>query len=148
MNSREPEKTSQTLWDILHEEHKKGVQEAEKYIAWYEHHRMWKRNASRLLRALSIIAVAVGTLCPLIDAASPSTTIRIGQWGYVAFALAAAFVGGDRFFGVSSSWMRFTSARMELERVLTEFTFDWKLLTAEIPEETLQGLHGPRLISP
>jgi len=94
---------------------------SEKYIQWYEKYRKGKRVASRLFRGLAIAAVAVGTLCPLIDAALKSPSWAFGQWGYVAFALAAAFVGADKFFGVSSSWMRFMLASLDLDRARKEF---------------------------
>jgi hypothetical protein len=139
MSTQENNKTQQELWDILNREYEQVVQEADGYIRWYERNRMWKRNASRFFRALSIIAVAVGTLCPLIDAAYPSTSRIFGQWGYVAFALAAAFVGADRFFGLSSSWMRYMIARLELDRALKEFHFEWTRLTAEIKDKPLSS---------
>jgi hypothetical protein len=137
MGTQENKKTEQDLWEMLNREYEKASKEAEGYIYWYERNRMWKRSASRLFRALSIVAVAIGTLCPLIDAAYPSTPRNFGQWGYVAFALAAAFVGADRFFGLSSSWMRYMVARLELDRALKEFRFEWTRLTAELQGKPL-----------
>jgi hypothetical protein len=132
MNSQENTNPTQDLWAILNQEYQQAIAEAQQYLQWYEKYRKGRRNASRLLRGLAIAAVAVGTLCPLIDAAWKSPKYALGQWGYVAFALAAAFVGADKFFGVSSSWMRFMLASLDLERARKEFQLNWTMLTAEL----------------
>lgn len=132
MNSQENTDPTQDLWGLSEQKYQEAVAEAQKYIQWYEKYRRNQRIASQLLRGLAILAVAVGTLCPLLDAALKSTVWVLGQWGYVAFALAAAFVGADKFFGVSSSWMRFMLASLDLERALKEFQVTWMILTAEL----------------
>lgn len=123
---------TQDLWAILNQAYQQGIAEAQQYLQWYEQYRTGKRRALRLFRGLAIAAVAVGTLCPLIDAALKSPVYALGQWGYVAFALAAAFVGADKFFGLSSSWMRFMLAMLDLKRALKEFRLNWTMLTAEL----------------
>jgi hypothetical protein len=45
----------------------------------------------------------------------------MGQLGYVMLALAAACVGFDHFFGLSTGWMRFMVTEMSLQQVLAEF---------------------------
>ncbi|MGH2815611.1 MAG: SLATT domain-containing protein, partial [Actinomycetota bacterium] len=46
-------------------------------------------------------------------------------WGYVLLALAAACIGFDRFFGVSSGWMRAMTTAQALERRLEQLQYDW-----------------------
>jgi len=79
--------------------------------------------------------VAVGALCPLIDAtriffdyANPPGRFVLGQWGYVFLAAAAAVIGFDFYFGHSSGWMRFITTQISIERALKEFQYDWVIL--------------------
>ena len=78
-----------------------------------------KRIWSRGLRLLAILLVTAGALQPLLDAAAlgPSRT----AWGYVLLALAAACIGFDRFFGLSSGWRR----SMTCAQALEQLQYDW-----------------------
>jgi SMODS and SLOG-associating 2TM effector domain 2 len=79
-------------------------------IDWYLQDKRGKRIWSRGLRLLVILLVTAGGLQPLLDAAAPGPSRT--AWGYVLLAQAAACIGFDRFFGVSSGWMRaMTTAR-------------------------------------
>ena len=71
---------------------------------WYLQDKRGKRIWSRGLRLLAILLVTAGALQPLLDAAAPGPSRT--AWGYVLLALAAACIGLDRFFGLSSGWMR------------------------------------------
>jgi hypothetical protein len=90
---------------------------------WYLADKRGKRIWSRGLRLLAILLVTVGGLQPLLDAAAPGTGRT--AWGYVLLALAAACVGFDRFFGVSSGWMRSMTTAQALERRLELLQYDW-----------------------
>jgi hypothetical protein len=54
----------------------------------------------------------------------------------VAFATAAALVLADKFFGLSSGWMRFIKTQITLERALTEFRCDWVMLLSKLPAQS------------
>ena len=90
---------------------------------WYLADKRGKRIWSRGLRLLAILLVTAGGLQPLLDAAAPGTGRT--AWGYVLLALAAACVGFDRFFGVSSGWMRSMTSAQALERRLELLQYDW-----------------------
>lgn len=94
-------------------------------ISWYRGKIKPRRIASQSLRAISIILGFAGTLAPLLQALDLFDNIALGQWGYIAFALAAALLLFDRFFGLSSSWMRFIATQMALETILKELQFEW-----------------------
>ena len=68
---------------------------------WYLQDKRGKRIWSRGLRLLAILLVTAGALQPLLDAAAPGPSRT--AWGYVLLALAAACIGFDRFFGLSSA---------------------------------------------
>jgi conflict system pore-forming effector with SLATT domain len=90
---------------------------------WYLADKRGKRSWSRGLRLVAILLVIAGGLQPLLDAAAPGAGRT--AWGYVLLALAAACIGFDRFFGLSSGWMRSMTCAQALERRLGQLQFDW-----------------------
>ena len=66
--------------------------------------------------------VIAGGICPLVDGIGG---LDFGRFGYVLLALAGGLFILDKSFGFSSSWMRFTSAEMELRQALDAFKVDW-----------------------
>jgi hypothetical protein len=111
-----------------------AVQNAQGQIDWYAKKRQPKKRGSQWLRTLAILLAAIGALCPLLDAATPNeggVLSQLGQWGYVSIALAAAVVGYDKFFGLSSGWMRYMVTELSLQRTLREFQYDWNILYAQ-----------------
>ena len=92
-------------------------------IDWYLADKRGKRSWSRGLRLLAILLVTAGGLQPLLDAAAPGPSRT--AWGYVLLALAAACIGFDRFFGLSSGWMRSMTCAQALERRLEQLQYDW-----------------------
>jgi len=92
-------------------------------IDWYLADKRGKRSWSRGLRLLAILLVTAGALQPLLDAAAPGPSRT--AWGYVLLAMAAACIGFDRFFGLSSGWMRSMTCAQALERRLEQLQYDW-----------------------
>lgn len=117
--------------ESLEEAYGWAVESARAQIAWYVQKRQPKKRGSQWFRGSSIALAAIGGLFPLIDAAIPDSQLMLGQWGYVAIALAAALVLYDRFFGLSSGWMRYMVTELSLQRTLREFQYDWDILIAQ-----------------
>jgi SMODS and SLOG-associating 2TM effector domain 2 len=92
-------------------------------VDWYLADKRGKRVWSRGLRLLAIALVTAGALQPLLDAAAPGPSRT--AWGYVLLAMGAACIGFDRFFGVSSGWMRSMTTARALERRLEQLQYDW-----------------------
>ena len=92
-------------------------------IDWYLADKRGKRSWPRGLRLLAILLVTAGALQPLLDAAAPGPSRT--AWGYVLLAMAAACIGFDRFFGLSSGWMRSMTCAQALERRLEQLQYDW-----------------------
>lgn len=112
--------------------HQWATKKTQDQIEWYESRRKSKRAGSQWLRTLSIFFAAIGALCPLFDATNiVSDKILLGQWGYISIALAAAIVGYDRYFGLSTGWMRYVVTQLSIEKVLAEFQYDWIILIAQ-----------------
>ena len=99
---------------------------------WYLRNKIWPRRLSRLLRFLAILFGVLGGLAPLVAGTtlfgdgSPALS-GANQWGYILIALAAASLVFDRYFGFSSSWMRYMTAQMALQRALEKFQLSWGL---------------------
>ncbi|MEU6535759.1 SLATT domain-containing protein [Streptomyces sp. NPDC047000] len=91
--------------------------------AWYLADRVWKRRFARLLRGGAAVGTVVGAALPLLD-----LTGLVGgtaPWGYLALLTAGACVAGDRFFGVTSGWMRNVATAQAVQRRLQMLQFDW-----------------------
>jgi SMODS and SLOG-associating 2TM effector domain 2 len=129
--------TSFPKWDknepneSLEEAYEWAIEHARSQIAWYQESRRPKKLGSQWFRGLAIALAAIGGLFPLVDAATQGSEMALGQWGYVVIALAAALVLYDRFFGLSSGWMRYMLTELSLQRTLREFQYDWNILVAQ-----------------
>ena len=117
---------------------KDAIKLSEKERNWYVRHAQKKKITSKSLRVLAIIFIGLGTLCPLIESTRVlDGVLELSRWGYVAFGIGGLFIGYDKFFGMSSGWIRYTLAIMEMNKATTQFDFDWKIKLAEIDEEEL-----------
>ncbi|MFI7452297.1 SLATT domain-containing protein [Nonomuraea sp. NPDC049714] len=92
-------------------------------INWYLWKKTIKSRWSRILRASAIVLAVAGGVTPLLHAASPG--LIASGWGYVALALSAGCVLFDRYFGYTSSWMRYMRAQARLHRVLVTAQAQW-----------------------
>jgi conflict system pore-forming effector with SLATT domain len=104
---------------------------------WYLLDKRGKRIWSRGLRLLAILLVTVGALQPLLDAAAPGQGRT--AWGYVLLAVAAACIGLDRFFGLSSGWMRSMTTAQALQRRLEQLQYEWAAECARGASRTVDG---------
>lgn len=121
----------QALFDIT-------LKQGEAAIEWYQDNIRPNRAASRILRSLAIILASLGALLPLVIAAISrfrGSEVRLvdAQWGYIAFAAAAACVAADKFYGFSTGWIRFMKTQLALERALSDLRYDWIVLVATLP---------------
>ncbi|MFE9001792.1 SLATT domain-containing protein [Streptomyces sp. NPDC007875] len=90
---------------------------------WYLAERVWKRRTARVLRVGAAVAAVVAGVLPLLDL---NGALDGGAgWGALALLLAAACVGGDRFFGLTSGWMRDVATAQAVHRRLEALQFDW-----------------------
>ncbi|MFR9798597.1 SLATT domain-containing protein [Streptomyces sp. MS06] len=91
--------------------------------AWYLDDRVWKRRGACVLRTGAAVGAVSGAALPLLDL----TGVLGGGavWGYLALLLAVACVGADRFFGVTSGWIRDVATAQAVQRRLQALQFDW-----------------------
>ncbi|MEV0253121.1 SLATT domain-containing protein [Streptomyces sp. NPDC050732] len=90
---------------------------------WYLVDRGRKRRAARLLRAGAALGAMGAGVLPLLDlavVAGPGAS-----WGFVSLLAGVACVGCDRFFGLTSGWMRDVATAQAVQRRLQVLQFDW-----------------------
>lgn len=90
---------------------------------WYLTERVWKRRIARALRVGAAVTGVVGAILPLLDL---NGVLGGGAgWGCLMLLIAAACVGCDRFFGLTSGWMRDVATAQAVQRRLEALQFDW-----------------------
>ncbi|HCA86986.1 MAG TPA: hypothetical protein DEQ61_16755 [Streptomyces sp.] len=90
---------------------------------WYLADRLWKRRGARGLRTGAALLATGGFSLPLME-----LTGLVGSgagWGCLALIGAAACVVCDRFFGLTSGWMRDVATSQAVQRRLEALQFDW-----------------------
>ncbi|MEU2600291.1 SLATT domain-containing protein [Streptomyces hirsutus] len=105
--------------------------------AWYLADRSWKRRCARVLRTGAAAGAASGAALPLLDLTG--ATDGVAPWGYMALLFAVVCVAADRFFGVTSGWMRDVATAQAVQRRLQAFQFDW---ASECVREVLGPTEG------
>ncbi|MFD9320176.1 SLATT domain-containing protein [Streptomyces sp. NPDC057456] len=91
--------------------------------AWYLADRVWKRRVARALRTGAAAGAVCAAALPLLDLAR--VLGGAAPWGYLALLLAVACVAVDRFFGVTSGWIRDVATAQAVQRRLQVLQFDW-----------------------
>ncbi|GAB2863615.1 SLATT domain-containing protein [Streptomyces deserti] len=91
--------------------------------AWYLADRVWKRRGARALRCGAALGAVAGAALPLLDLTG--VVGGVAPWGYLALLMGVACVAGDRFFGVTSGWIRDVATAQAVQRRLQALQFDW-----------------------
>ncbi|MFD7707308.1 SLATT domain-containing protein [Streptomyces sp. NPDC059786] len=91
--------------------------------SYYLADRAWKRRGARALRAGAAAGAFAGAALPLLDLTGVIS--GVAAWGYLSLLLGVACVAGDRFFGLTSGWMRDVATAQAVQRRLQVLQFDW-----------------------
>ncbi|MGW1211418.1 SLATT domain-containing protein [Streptomyces sp. NPDC002499] len=107
----------------LHELYRWVERGALETASWYLADRVWKRRGARALRAGAATGAVTAAALPLLDltGALPGAA----PWGYLALLLAVACVAVDRFFGLTSGWIRDVATAQAVQRRLQVLQFEW-----------------------
>ncbi|KUJ65153.1 hypothetical protein ACZ90_51115 [Streptomyces albus subsp. albus] len=106
-------------------------------VEWYLADRVWKRRTAYALRAGAGAGALTGAALPLLEL--NGVLDRGAAWAALPLLLAVACVAGDRFFGVTSGWMRDVATAQAVHRRLETLQFDW---AAECVREVLGPAEG------
>ncbi len=100
--------------------------QADSAIKWYYARKKPKAAASRTLRLLAIGFATLGGLIPIIlNLPYLKAEWMLEKWGYVLIGIAAACIGLDKFFGLSTGWVRYITTAQTLQNDLYTFRMDW-----------------------
>ncbi|MEV0119209.1 SLATT domain-containing protein [Streptomyces sp. NPDC050844] len=91
--------------------------------AWYLSDRAWKRRGARFSRVGAALGGVGAGVFPLLDLAGAAGDVA--AWGFVSLLAGVACVGCDRFFGLTSGWMRDVATAQAVQRRLQVLQFDW-----------------------
>jgi hypothetical protein len=135
-------------------------------LRWYGAARRRKKTWARGIRLSAIVLFSIAGLVPVLhstgliptakaqlvllpngaDAQQLSLAFDWTQLGYLAAALATAFLGLDKFFGLSSGWVRYITSELALEKMIAEFQVAWVAgLAAATSEADQRQLERHRL---
>ncbi|WEH40532.1 SLATT domain-containing protein [Streptomyces sp. AM 2-1-1] len=92
-------------------------------VAWYLKDRTWKRRGARGLRVATSVGVVAGAGLPLLDLTG--ALHDAAGYGYFSLLLGAASMACDRYFGLTSGWIRDLATAQAVQRRLQVLQFDW-----------------------
>jgi hypothetical protein len=104
---------------------------------WYLVDRKRKRFGSKLLRAAGLLTAAAGAIFPLTQDNLPADNPFLG---YVLLAIAGSCYALDRAMGLSSGWARDMEVATAINKLLSEFRFEWIKTEAEFTDDPAGGL--------
>ncbi|MFE9567405.1 SLATT domain-containing protein [Streptomyces sp. NPDC006692] len=90
---------------------------------WYLADRLWKRRGARGLRAGTACGAVAGAVLPLLDLTGALK--GAAGWGYLCLLLGGACMACDRYFGLTSGWIRDVATAQAVQRRLGALQFDW-----------------------
>ncbi|WP_329457090.1 SLATT domain-containing protein [Streptomyces sp. NBC_01497] len=106
-------------------------------VRWYLADRVRRRLAARALRGGTALGAVTGVALPLLDLVGKVQ--GVASWGCLALLLGGACLACDRYFGVTSGWMRHVATAQAVQRRLQTLQFDW---AAESVREVLGPSEG------
>jgi hypothetical protein len=90
---------------------------------WYRRKKAPRQVFSLWIRLLSLIFALAGGLCPLLPSNSPFPDAQ--RYGYLLLGVGGGLFLFDRLFGISSAWMRYMLAALEIEASMHSFNVQW-----------------------
>ncbi len=100
-------------------------QDALRTAEWYLAGRSRKRRWARAARAAAMTGVAAAVTLPLLALVRGGGGPQAAAWGYLGLLAAALGAGADRWFGLTSGWMRDVATAQAVRRRLETLRFDW-----------------------
>lgn len=98
---------------------------------WYDKYTKRHSFFSRVIRFLSILLFAFGTLCPILNTGLDEKS-QIGlNWGYVSLAIGGLLLLVDKYLGVSSGYVRFYLAKLDIQKNTFDFIENWDIESAK-----------------
>ena len=94
-------------------------------VLFYYKARKKQRSFSVITRGLSILLGTIGVMVPLLAAADPDAFKSVAPYGYPLLVAAGSLLAVNRMFGATGGHIRYVTAQLELERIITKFRLKW-----------------------
>ncbi len=98
---------------------------------WYAKHRKWHSFYSRGIRVIAIILFSVGILLPILNFDIITIKSKNLNIGYICLAVGGLLLLLDKYLGVSSGYVRFYIAELDIKKNTHEFISNWDIETAK-----------------
>jgi hypothetical protein len=132
----EPDKRRESLDQL----YKLTVQKAQATIDWYTKAKPGKKRWAQSLRMLAIVLTIVGGVIPILAEIEPFGVDVNPTLASIAIAAGGGAILLDRFFGFSSSWIRFIVTKQKIEAALQTFRYEWEAEKMLMTTQALQDL--------
>lgn len=107
-------------------------------VLYYTKVRNKHRLVSTITRTLAWLLGTIGLLIPLITSAMPSLQPYAG-WGYPFLAGAGGMLLLNRLFGSTKGHVRYVTAQLALEHLITIYNLRWLSWLANTPQKELSA---------
>lgn len=99
---------------------------------WYAKYRCWHSIYSRTIRVFCIILFALGILWPILSPNFPDTCIlKQINIGYISLVVGGLLLLLDKYLGISSGYVRFYVAELDIKKNTLDFIENWDIETAK-----------------
>ncbi len=112
----------ENIEDSLDKVYQVAVYKVRDAASYYQKNSKSKKFGARFCRFVAIIMTTLGGVIPIL---SQMFDFLDPAWASVAIAIAAAFLGLDKFLGYSTAWMRFITTELKISEKLETFEFEW-----------------------
>jgi hypothetical protein len=134
---------SEKLKQELVKKYEEVIKEAEKQADWYVINKDRKKKWARFIKAFAIVATGLGGLIPILQVIFPSgkqlsalqTPGSEQVWhfsidpnyGYLLLAISGILILFDKYFGLSSGWIRYITTELGIRKKIRELKFNWMI---------------------
>lgn len=94
-------------------------------VQFYYRARKKQRLFSILTRGTAIVLGTIGVMIPLLAGADAKLFGVAAPYGYPLLVAAGAVLAINRMFGATGGHIRYVTAQLELERIITKFRLAW-----------------------
>lgn len=94
---------------------------------WYAYHCYWHSIFTKLIRVIAIILFSLGILLPILNLEMINVYGQARNFGYICLAIGGLLLLIDKYLGVSSGYVRFYIAKLDIQKNTGEFESNWDI---------------------
>ncbi len=99
---------------------------------WYVKFRSIHSICSRSIRVVTIFFFGFGILWPVLSTDSAAPNKSTLNYGYISLAIGGLLLLLDKYLGVSSGYVRYYIAELDIKKNTQEFIENWDIETAKV----------------